>query len=205
RAQLQKSSRALDSQTKLARLLSVEATQTAEQISTLRLNQFQARLGERRDSLLGTLFWLELQGDLPRDLRRVGRLADDLRRAAADTPDGVWAALALALAAVLVLRAACSRLLVRLTATRVPPGRLRRSFLAVSIVVLAVATPGLVAELLHIGLTWNDTLPDDTSDLLGSLVAVVCFGGYVAGLGHALLSPERSTWRLPAIHDRVAH
>src|SRR5690606_6886203 len=44
----------------------------------------------------------------------------------------------------------------------------------------------------------------DTSDLLGSLVAVVCFGGYVAGLGHALLSPERSTWRLPVIHDRVA-
>jgi len=204
RAQLQKSSRALDSQTKLARLLSVEAAQTAEQISTLRRNQFQARLGERRDSLLGTLFWSELQGDLPRDLRRVGRLADDLRRAAADTPDGVWAALALAIAAVLLLRAACSRLLVRLTATRVPPGRLRRSFLAVSIVVLAVATPGLVAELLHIGLTWNDTLPDDTSDLLGSLVAVVCFGGYVAGLGHALLSPERSTWRLPAIHDRVA-
>jgi len=204
RAQLQKSSRALDSQTKLARLLSVEAAQTAEQISTLRRNQFQARLGERRDSLLGTPFWSELRGDLPRDLRRLGFLADELRQAAGSTPGGIWAVLALAIGAVLLLRAACSRLLVRLTATRVPPGRLRRSFLAVSVVVLAVATPGLIAKLLHIGLTWDATLSDDTGDVLGSLVAVVCFGGYVAGLGHALLSPDRSTWRLPAIHDSVA-
>jgi len=204
RAQLQKDNRALDSQTKLARLLSVEAAQTAEQISTLRRNQFQARLGERRDSLLGTPFWSELRGDLPRDLRRLTDLNRELRQAADSTPTGIWIVLALAIGAVLLLRAACSRLLVRLTATRVPPGRLRRSFLAVSVVVLAVATPGLIAELLHIGLTWDAKLSDDTADLLGSLVAVVCFGGYVAGLGHALLSPDRSSWRLPAIHDDVA-
>jgi len=204
RAQLQKDNRALDSQTKLARLLSVEAAQTAEQISTLRRDQFQARLGERRDSLLATPFWSELRGDLPRDLRRLADLNRELRQAAASTPAGIWIALALAIGAVLLLRAACSRLLVRLTATRVPPGRLRRSFLAVSVVVLAVATPGLIAELLHIGLTWDATLSEDTTDLLGSLVAVVCFGGYVAGLGHALLSPDRSSWRLPAIHDDVA-
>ncbi|MBV7486718.1 DUF3772 domain-containing protein [Bordetella sp. BOR01] len=204
RAQLQKDNRALDSQTKLARLLSVEAAQTAEQISTLRRNQFQARLGERRDSFLGTPFWSELRGDLPRDLRRLKELADELRQAADSTPTAIWIVLALAVIAVMVLRTACSRLLVKLTATRVPPGRLRRSFLAVSIVVLAVATPGLIAELLHIGLTWDATLSDDTGDLLGSLVAVVCFGGYVAGLGYALLSPDRSSWRLPSIHDDVA-
>ncbi|MCD0503264.1 DUF3772 domain-containing protein [Bordetella petrii] len=204
RAQVQKDVRALDSQTKLARLLSVEASQTAEQISTLRRTQFQARLGERRDSFLGTPFWSELRGDLPRDLRRLDSLADELSEAAAATPSGIWLALALAIAGVLLLRAGCSRVLVRLTATRVPPGRLRRSFLAVSVVALAVATPGLIAELLHIGLTWRATLSDDTGDLLENLVAVVCFGGYVAGLGYALLSPDRSTWRLPAIHDKVA-
>ncbi|MBO9356735.1 DUF3772 domain-containing protein [Bordetella petrii] len=204
RAQLQKDNRALDSQTKLARLLSVEAAQTAEQISTLRRNQFQARLGERRDSVLGTPFWSELRGDLPRDTRRLNGLFDELKEAAAATPAVVWIVLALAIAAVLVLRTACSRLLVRLTATRVPPGRLRRSFLAVSIVVLAVATPGLIAELLHIGLTWDADLSDETGGLLGTLVAVVCFGGYVAGLGHALLSPDRPSWRLPTIHDEVA-
>ena len=204
RAQLEKDSRALDSQTKLARLLSVEAAQTAEQISTLRRNQFQARLGERRDSFLGTPFWSELRGDLPRDLRRLGDQAAELREAAGATPTGIWLLLALAIGGVLLLRAACSRLMVKLTATRVPPGRLRRSFLAVTVVFLAVATPGLIAELVHIGLMWNGILSDDTADLLGSLVAVVCFGGYVAGLGHALLSPDRSTWRLPAIHDDVA-
>ncbi|MCH1997075.1 DUF3772 domain-containing protein, partial [Achromobacter xylosoxidans] len=43
RTQLEKNSRALDAQIKLARLLSVDAAQTAEQISGLRRTQFQAR------------------------------------------------------------------------------------------------------------------------------------------------------------------
>src|SRR5690606_8846838 len=138
-----KDSRALDSQIKLARLLAVEASQTAEQISALRRNQFQASLGERRDSVLGTPFWLELRGDLPRDLQRLARLGGELREAAGATPGGAWAALALAAGVILALRAACGRLLLKLTATRVPPGRLRRSFLAMCIVALSVATPGL--------------------------------------------------------------
>ena len=204
RAQLQKDSRALDSQIKLARLLAVEASQTAEQISALRRNQFQASLGERRDSVLGTPFWLELRGDLPRDLQRLARLGGELREAAGATPGGAWAALALAAGVILALRAACGRLLLKLTATRVPPGRLRRSFLAMCIVALSVATPGLIAALLNVGLTWDASLTHDTDNLLGELVAVVCFGGYVAGLGHALLQPDRSSWRLPAISDAVA-
>jgi len=57
RAQLEKNSRALDAQIKLARLLSVDAGQTAEQISAQRRKQFQARLGERRDSFLSGQFW----------------------------------------------------------------------------------------------------------------------------------------------------
>lgn len=204
RTQLQQDNRKLDSQTKLARLLAVEAAQTAEQISTLRRTQFQARLGERRDSVIGEPFWRELRSDLPRDWKRLGELTNELRQAVTSPPRSLWLALAVTIGITLLLRAACSRLLLRLTATRVPPGRLRRSFLAISIVILSSATPGVIAALLYVGLTWDATLSDDTQAILGNLVAIVCFGGCVAGLGHALLSPERPSWRLPSIHDDVA-
>ncbi|WP_370519884.1 DUF3772 domain-containing protein [Bordetella sp. 15P40C-2] len=204
RAQLQQDSRKLDAQTKLARLLAVEAAQTAEQISGLRRNQFQAQLGERRDSILGDAYWRELRGDLPRDWRRLRDLGAELRKSAAATDSGIWAGLAAAIIATLFLRKACSRWLLRITATRVPPGRLRRSFLAIGIVVLTSATPGIIAGLLYLGLTWNATLDNDTLTLLQNLAIVTCFAGYVAGLGRALLSPVRSSWRLPNISDNLA-
>src|SRR5690606_7389278 len=155
RTQLQQDNRKLDSQAKLARLLAVEAAQTAEQISTLRRTQFQARLGERRDSVIGEPFWRELRSDLPRDWKRLGELTDELRQAVTSPPRSLWLALAVTIGITLLLRAACSRLLLRLTATRVPPGRLRRSFLAISIVILSSATPGVIAALLYVGLTWD--------------------------------------------------
>ncbi|MGY6271964.1 DUF3772 domain-containing protein [Achromobacter denitrificans] len=204
RAQLEKSNRALDAQIKLARLLSVDAGQAAEQISAQRRTQFQARLGERRDSFLSDSFWTEFRQEFPRDLERLKSLGDDLSAAVGQTPKWGWAVLAAAAALAILLRVWAGHVLLRLTATRVPPGRLRRSFLAIAHVVLAVATPGVVALLIHVGLDWNSQLTDNTSSLLANLVATVCFGGYVSGLGYALLSTNRPSWRLPPISDIVA-
>ena len=204
RAQLEKNNRNLDAQLKLARLLSVEAAQTAEQISALRRTQFQARLGERRGSLLSSGFWSELRGELPRDLARLGDLFDDIKGMIGSTPAWVWTALILLVAAVVGLRYWAGRLLLKLTATRVPPGRLRRSVLAVAVVALSTLTPALVAELAVIGLTWHGEVADDTQTLLTSLVEMAAFGGFVAGLGYALLSIHRPSWRLPPLPDLIA-
>ena len=204
RMQLDKTSRALDAQIKLARLLSVDAGQTAEQISAQRRKQFQARLGERRDSFLSDQFWTEFREEFPRDLERLEALRDDLATAVGQTPKWGWLLLGAAIALTIALRVAIGRVLLRITATRVPPGRLRRSFLAVTHVVLAVATPGVVALLIHMGLDWNSQLSDNTSSLLANLVGTVCFGGYVSGLGYALLSANRPSWRLPPVSDIVA-
>jgi small-conductance mechanosensitive channel len=204
RMQLEKSGRALDAQIKLARLLSVDAGQAAEQISAQRRTQFQARLGERRDSFLSGQFWTEFREEFPRDLDRLETLGDHLSAAIGQTPEWGWLLLAAAAALAIALRVWIGRILLRLTATRVPPGRLRRSFLAVTHVALAVATPGVIALLFHIGLDWNSQLTDNTSSLLTNLVATVCFGGYVSGLGYALLSSNRPSWRLPPIADAVA-
>nr|WP_235515203.1 DUF3772 domain-containing protein [Achromobacter sp. Root83] len=205
RAQLEKTSRTLDAQLKLARLLSVDAGQTAEQISAQRRTQFQVRLGERRDSFLSGQFWTEFREEFPRDLTRLQALRDDLATAVGQTPKLGWLMLAAAAALAIALRVWVGRYLLQLTATRVPPGRLRRSFLAVTLVVLSVATPGVIALLIHIGLDWKSQLSDSTTSLLANLVATVCFGGYVSGLGYALLSTNRPSWRLPPVSDIVAN
>ncbi len=205
RAQLEKNSRALDAQLKLARLLSVDAGQTAEQISAQRRKQFQARLGERRDSFLSGQFWAEFRQEFPRDLQRLEALRSDLSTAVGQTPKWGWQLLAAAAGLAIALRVWVGRYLLQLTATRVPPGRLRRSFLAVALVALSVATPGVIALLIQAGLDWRSQLSDRTDSLVTNLVATVCFGGFVSGMGYALLSTHRPTWRLPPVSDIVAN
>lgn len=204
RAQLEKSRVALDAQVKLARLLSVEGGQAADQIATLRRAQFQARMGERRPSVMGPRFWREFRSDLPRDISRLSRLSDELTAVAVATPIWMWGAIAAAIAAVLALRLWVGRWLLRLTSTRVPPGRVRRSLRAITLVLLATITPGLALEAAILGLSANYAFSNEMQGLLQSLVGTACFAGFVAGLGHALLSPSRPTWRLLPIPDEVA-
>ena len=61
RLSLETSRRGLDAQIKLAKLLSVDAGQTAEQVSAQLRTQFKARLGERRDAFLSGQFWNEFR------------------------------------------------------------------------------------------------------------------------------------------------
>jgi potassium efflux system protein len=204
RAQLNKNRATLDAQLKRAKLLAVESEQTAGKISALRRSEFQARLGERTSSILSSLFWSELQLDLPSDLRRASRLFDALVIAAQASGVRIWSSVALMLALLMGLRWWVGRVLLKLTATRVPPGRLRRSLHAWTLVLLSAATAGLVAEVVYLGLVWTTPLPESLAPLLGGLVGVICFGGYVAGLGHALLLPGRPSWRLLPLPDVLA-
>ncbi|SAI60531.1 membrane protein [Bordetella ansorpii] len=204
RRQLEKSSSSVDAQVKLARLLSVEASQTGERISAMRRNQFQERLGERRGTFLSGTFWRELRNEAPRDLRRVGDLGRELLASMSETPAWAWIALVIMLAGLLAIRRWLRELLLRLTSTRVPPGRLRRSFLAATLALLGAAVPGAVAGLLSIALTWSGSLDDDIQSLLGDMVGIVCLAGYIAGLGYALLSASRPSWRLLPLPDAVA-
>lgn len=201
RAQLERDSRNLDSQLKLARLLAVEAQQTAEQISAMRREQFQASLGERRGSVLSAAFWRELKTEAPQDQQRLNDMLDKVAELINATPGRVWAMLVALVALVLALRYWVSRKILQLTATRVPPGRLRRSLLAVTLVALSSLTPPLIAALFASGLTWEGEAAADTRALLTDLIEIAAVGGFVAGLGHALLSQRRPSWRLLPLPD----
>ena len=204
RTQLNKVRAELDAKFKQAKLLSVESEQTAGEISALRRSEFQARLGERTSSILSALFWAELRLDLPGDMLRASRLADGLAAAAQASGTAVWASVGLVLLVLLGLHIWAGMALLRLTTTRVPPGRLRRSLHAWTRVLLPTATAGLMAEALYLGLVWVAPLPEALAPIMGRLAGVICFGGFVVGLGHALLLPARPSWRLLPLPDVVA-
>lgn len=173
-------------------------------MSTARRAQFQAQLGTRTVSILSASYWSEYHGDYPRDVSRLSAIGTDLTTALRNVGGWVWAGVLVAIGALFALRMWAGHRLFKITATRVPSGRLRRSVHALSIVGPGLAIPGLMAEAVHVGLIWNGSLPGSIGSLAGASVAMICFTGYVAGLGYALLSPYRPSWRLPPIADAVA-
>ena len=204
RNQLKKSRAALDAQLQRAKLIVVESEQTTGQISALRRSEFQARLGERTASVASEPFWTELQTELPGDLRRVSQVLQGLREASGKRSALIWSGIAGVLVLLLGLRIWASRALLTLTATRVPPGRLRRSLHAWLQVLLSCVTVTVVAQLLYLGLRRAAIEPDAAADLLKGLAGTAAFAGYVTGLGQALLLPARPSWRLLPLPDALS-
>ena len=204
RSQLDKSSNALDAQVKLAGLVAVEAEQLADQISVQRRAQFQTELGHRTASILAPAFWSELRDNYAADAGRLGALAGELLQALRTASVGVWVGMAATLALLVLLRRKAEALLLHIATTRIPHGRLRRSLFAVVRIVLSVLAWGLVAVVLRSGLEWRADLSALPHALLVRSLGLACFGGYVVGLGRALLAADRHSWRLPALPDTVA-
>lgn len=204
RAELTKNVATLDAQLKLARLIAVEAGQAAERLLKLRRAQFQAELGVRTDSILAGALWSELRTQTPRDLRRARPYYEEIVKALHAAGAELQIAVSVAIALLLWVRMLGGRLLLKLTTARVAPGRLRRSLYALLQVLLGAATPGLIAQMIRASLAWGTPLSEEMDSLLGQFVAAAWFGGFVAGLGSALLSPARPSWRLPALPDNIA-
>lgn len=196
RAQLKKSRAALEAQLQRGKLIVVESEQTAGQISALRRSEFQARLGERTSSVASEAFWEELLAELPGDLRRTAQALQGLREAPDRRSTLIWSGLAAAWLMLLGLRVWAGRALLTLTATRIPPGRLRRSLHAWLHVLMSCLSAALAAQVLYLTLRRAAIDPDAAARLLHGLAGTAAFAGYVAGLGQALLLPARPSWRL---------
>ncbi len=209
RRKLEKAQADLDAQIKQSQLLNQNAMQLAAQITGLRNDQFQARLASRTATPFSRTFWADPARSFPDDLARLKRLGtrfgSDLSQAW-QPPNRQPLAWCL-IAAVLLLaggRWVLERLLLLLATRRVPDGHLRRSAMATAVALTAVLTTGLAAQLAYLGVNWNDILDEDIKALATAAVGLVCFAAYVTGLGRALLSVRRSSWRLPALSDLAA-
>jgi small-conductance mechanosensitive channel len=209
RAELEKQRSALDADIKRAKLLIVDSGQVVAQVADTRRANFQARLSQRTPSPLTPTFWRGLGASLDRDLARARELVAGMvagTTAAFAPANRVASFVGVGLGVLLVLlgRWWVERALLRWTADRVPHGRLRRSALAVALVVATTLLTGLGAQAIVVALDWHGVFGDDARALARSIVAAVVFGSYVTGLGRALLAAARPSWRLPPISDDVA-
>ena len=209
RAQLGREVADIDGQVKVANDLAGQAESTLRRATAAQRLQLSARLGERVPSLLQAGFWRSLRTDGAADLERARVFGAELGALWAAVPASAWATFVAAVVAWLVLCLGARRLTARLCATRIPPGRLRRSLFAVSEVTLRTLRPGLVAHGLVLTLTAGlvDGAPDGPDSLaqwLDTAEMIVWFGGFIAGLGAALLMAHKPSWRLLPVPDLAA-
>ncbi|MEO9079819.1 MAG: DUF3772 domain-containing protein [Rhodanobacter sp.] len=209
RRQLDKTQANLDAQIKQAQLLSQNALQLAAQLTGMRNDEFQARLASRTATPFSHAFWADPARAFPDDMARLNRLgarSAEVWSEATQPPNRkplLWCLIGAALL-LGVGRWLLERLLLQLATRRVPDGHLRRSAMAMAVALTAVLTTGLAAQLVYLGLNWNDILDPDLDALARSAVRLVCFAAFVTGLGRALLSVQRPSWRLPPLSDLAA-
>ena len=209
RRQLAKAKSELDGQIKQANSLDTEATQLAAHVSQLRRDQFQASLASRTATPFSRAFWADPAQAFPDDLARAKRL----NSAVADAVSTAWqppnrAPFILCLIVALLLLTVCrwmiERGLVQITTNRMPAGHLRRSALAVTIALAYTITVGMAAHFVYLALNWNDILSDDLNEMFQKLVRLATFAAFMTGLGRAMLSNKRPSWRLAALSDDAA-
>jgi small-conductance mechanosensitive channel len=210
RKDAQKAFDAVDGQIKQADAMALEATQTSNALSDLRRTRFQERISRRTYSPLSKPFWSEPARALPRDAANLRALAGQAQTDVADSwTNGNRIAFITCLVFGLLLMSGVRYWIEQrvrsLTANRMPPGRLRRSALIVGITLTSALTTGLGTQLLYTGINWNDTLTDEIDGVAKVIVHLVFVGAFIAGLGRALISAKRPSWRLPTLTDETAN
>jgi potassium-dependent mechanosensitive channel len=210
RRQLGKTKNDLDGQIKQANSLSTEAAQLAAHVAELRVDQFQTQLASRTATPFSEAFWADPIKAFPDDATRAGQLGSD----AAATVQQAWQppnrtpfVLCLIIAVLLlsVGRWLIERVVVSVTTNHMPAGRLRRSALAIAVTLANTLAIGLAAHFAYLALNWNDLLSEDLDELARKLAQLVTFAAFMTGLGRAMLSNKRPSWRLPALSDDAAH
>lgn len=191
------------------RLLGVEADQLGAALAERLRRNFAARLWTRSRSIADPALWRDFAAALPADLARLGRAGQDQAdrlQAAAKRPGALtWLVLAGLIGLLLIgpARVLLGRLGYRRAAALSPSTRLRRTALALWLVLVAVATPLLAGLAIRGALIGADALTPIFERLAALGIEVVVFAALLEGLGRAVLSPRRPSWRLAPIPDEL--
>ncbi|WP_261821446.1 DUF3772 domain-containing protein [Pragia fontium] len=193
-----------------AQTLKSNAANLSKQIIELRRNALKTQLALDAGSILSSRFWSPIFSPLPEDQLKF----DDFWQQLKDTwssawePDVFWGSLSLALLSIAIWL--CSRrlmenVLVWISARVFPDGRLRRSFLACAMVVGTVVTIYGGANLMYLVFARNYQLTPLMQGFVDALLGLTIFSALIVGLGRALLSIQRPSWRLMHLPDPLAH
>ncbi|WP_114238440.1 DUF3772 domain-containing protein [Dyella sp. C9] len=209
RKQLTKDKSDIDGQLKQAKTLSLESQQMATEIAGLRRDLFQAQISQRSASPFSVSFWQRLAQNMPDDSANFDALMKSVKGAVVQA----WqpanrvpfiACLLAAIALFAVGRRLLEHQILDLVSKHLPAGHLRRSAMAVLITLGTTLTYGLAAWLIYLAVNWSGVYDQDLDDMVRPIVRLVFFVAMLAGLGRALLSVKRPSWRLPPISDDLA-
>ncbi|ARU03293.1 Ion channel protein [Comamonas serinivorans] len=200
----------VDSAIKSGKLLAVEARQLSESIEQLRSRQFNAQILQKSASPLWPTLWRDLAAHVPADwlrlqaLLRQGREAFD--RAVAERG---WRVPALggvlALVLLFPLRLGLRRLGRWFAASdRAPEGRLRRSGLAVWLLVVGTSMPLLASWVWVESLAWVDAIAPRLEGVARQFIIATGVAAFITALSACLLVPKRPSWRLLNMDDQAA-
>jgi len=210
RTSLTKQRNAVDGTIKRAELAVVNANQLTADIEKLRASQFSEELGRKVASPLSPALWAQVAATAPTDTTRVlalyrlgtGAVRDAVKRKGWGLPLlGLGVALVLFFPVRLWLRALGRRYA---AAEHAPKGRLRRTGLAVWLLVVGTLLPGLAAWALVSAMDAVGAIPPRLQTLSNYFLGATCFSAFIVALSSCLLAPKRPSWRLLELDDRAA-
>ncbi|RPE03816.1 mechanosensitive ion channel family protein [Candidatus Pantoea deserta] len=209
RSSLENQKGKLDDQIKQAEGIKNSALMLSSQITNLRRDLMKTQLALNSGSIFGPRFWAPLFVKQDLDNEKIDDFLQELKDTAALSwePGYRFGTLAWLLAALLIMtlgRRYSEEFLAWISIHKMPEGRLRRSFLAAAIALTTLAAVVLTFNFTALAFARRDEVSSDVQDFVLSLVKLSVFCGLIAGLGRALLSTRRPSWRLPAISNEVA-
>jgi small-conductance mechanosensitive channel len=208
RSRLAAAREAVDSEAKLARLMSVTVDQTAKTLGKQLSENFSARLWSRSRSIVDPDLWTDLARSAPQDFSRLVDAAGDESARIATAAGAPGRGLVMLIGALMACalfgpaRVVLNRLGVR-RANKVAGGRLRSSALALWLALVAAITPFLGGQVLRLSWLAAGALTPDFDDLVRLAIRSMVFAALLEGLGRALLSPKRPGLRIAPLSDEL--
>ncbi|GKX58016.1 DUF3772 domain-containing protein [Leminorella grimontii] len=190
--------------------LKADATNLSKHIVQLRRSALKTQLALNSGSIMNWRFWAVLFTPQQEDLKKF----NDFNQQWANVWNEAWQPGArsgtvvlglLALAFLAFGRRLLERGLVWLSIQAFPDGRLRRSFLALGTVTVTVLTLWGGARLIYQIFEDLDAFTPIVEQFSNALLGLTIFSALVVGLGRALLSIRRPSWRLIAMPDPIAN
>ena len=208
RAVLARQRTTIDSATKRAKLLSVEAQQLVDEIQEGQAAELNQKLFGRGASPLTPAFWSAILRSVPRDVHRIERFVaaevDALRGAA--WAQGWPALLGFAIAILLLgpARLAATRIGQRLLIEGAPGRRVRRSAHALSRILVGTLAPLLAASALLTGARWAGLVAERWDPMLDQWLVAITFAAFSSAVLGATLMRGSPSWRIAPIGDAAA-
>lgn len=200
----------LDSAIKRGKLLAVEAKQAGDSIEKIRTQQFNEQIARKVASPLSPSLWKKFAADIPQDLQRIhGLIRQGQATFSAAIAEHGWKWPVLGAVAALILMFPLRIWLRRLgrhfaASKTAPSGRLRRSGLAVWMLLVGTALPGLASLVFIESLRSIDAIAPRLELVADAWIKGSFVSAFFLSISASLLAPSRPSWRLLNIDNEAA-